>query len=75
MRVQAACRQYHWRYSAFIPALCQANIQKNRNVLSELAANEPFAFKAVVDVAGHVQAMQGENNDDDNLEHGHQVAA
>lgn len=50
MRLQAAGRQYHWRYSAFIPALKQSNIQLNRKVLSELAANEPFAFKAIVDV-------------------------
>lgn len=50
MRLQAGVRQYHWRYSEFIPALQRANIQLNRKVLSELAANEPFAFKSVLDV-------------------------
>lgn len=49
-RLQAGVRQYAWRYSAFIPALKQSNIVLNRKVLAELAANEPFALKAVVDV-------------------------
>ena len=49
-RIQAGVRQYSWRYSAFIPALSRANIQMNRKVLADLAANEPFTFKAVVDV-------------------------
>jgi large subunit ribosomal protein L20 len=51
MRVQAGVRQYDWSYSRFIPALQSANIELNRKVLADLAANEPFSFKAVVDVA------------------------
>jgi large subunit ribosomal protein L20 len=54
-RVQAGCRQYNYRYSAFFPALGRANIALNRKVLSELAANEPFTFKAIVDVVEHHQ--------------------
>jgi large subunit ribosomal protein L20 len=50
MRVQAGVRQYNWRYSAFIPALQKSDIQLNRKVLAELAANEPFAFRSVVSV-------------------------
>jgi large subunit ribosomal protein L20 len=49
-RVQAGVRQYgFFNYSRFIPALSAANIQLNRKVLAEMAANEPFAFKSVVD--------------------------
>ena len=33
-----------------MPSLQEANVALNRKVLAELAANEPFAFKAVVDV-------------------------
>jgi large subunit ribosomal protein L20 len=57
-KVQAGCRQYGHRYSAFIPALAQANIELNRKVLSELAANEPFAFKAIVDVLDQFQPQK-----------------
>ena len=43
-----------------MPALQEANIQLNRKVLADLAANEPFAFKAIVDVVTHEQ--QNGNN-------------
>jgi hypothetical protein len=71
-RIQSGARQYNWRYSAFIPALQEANIQMNRKVLADLAANEPFAFKAVVDVVNQTTTgaaskyrkgiLQGVNN-------------
>mmetsp|Transcript_12746 Transcript_12746/g.24491 ORF Transcript_12746/g.24491 Transcript_12746/m.24491 type:complete len:151 (+) Transcript_12746:25-477(+) len=48
-RIQAGARQYGIRYSAFIPALNRSNIALNRKVLAEMAANEPFAFKSVLD--------------------------
>ena len=32
-----------------VPALRESNIHLNRKVLAELAAHEPFAFKAIVD--------------------------
>jgi len=50
LRIQAAARQYNWRYSALIPALSNSGIQLNRKVLAELAANEPFMFRSVVSV-------------------------
>ena len=50
LRINAGVRQYQQRYSTFMPALTRSNIQLNRKVLAELAAQEPFAFKAVVDV-------------------------
>jgi large subunit ribosomal protein L20 len=48
MRLQAAVRLYGFRYSQVIPALQKADIQLNRKVLAEVAANEPFAFYAIV---------------------------
>ena len=54
-RLNAGVRQYGIRYSQFVPAMKEANVTLNRKVLSELAANEPFSFKAVVDV---VKTMQ-----------------
>jgi large subunit ribosomal protein L20 len=55
-RIQAGVRQYQFSYSTFIPALVRSDIQLNRKVLAEMAANEPFAFKSVVDT---VRAVQG----------------
>lgn len=49
-RLNAATRQYAVSYSSFIYRLKTADIELNRKVLSELAATEPFAFKACVDV-------------------------
>lgn len=50
LRVQAGVRQYGLRYSAFVHDAKETNVMLNRKVLAELAANEPFSFKAVVDV-------------------------
>lgn len=55
MRIQAAVRQYQWPYNRFIKACSDSKIQLNRKVLAELAANEPFAFKSVVDVVQYAQ--------------------
>ena len=49
-RIQAGVRQYSIRYSRFIRSLQYADVQLNRKVLSELAATEPFTFKAIIDV-------------------------
>ena len=48
-------------YSRFISGLQTENIQLNRKVLSELAMNEPFSFKALVD---QVKFMRGLPPDD-----------
>lgn len=42
-------RQYGVSYAQFIPSLNHSGVSLNRKVLSELAATEPFAFKAIVD--------------------------
>ena len=48
-RINAACRAQGMAYSRFIAAMANKGIELNRKVLSELAINEPAAFKAVVD--------------------------
>ena len=48
-RINAAARLNDTTYSRLIAALKAANINLDRKVLSELAVNEPAAFKAVVE--------------------------
>ena len=50
-RINAAARLNGTTYSRLIAALKKANIGLDRKILSELAVNEPQAFKAVVDLA------------------------
>jgi ribosomal protein L20 len=38
--------------------LQQSGVRLNRKVLADLCANEPFAFKAVVDVVNHYQQQK-----------------
>jgi large subunit ribosomal protein L20 len=65
-RIQAGVRQYHMNYSRFVRALYHYNpVVLNRKVLSELAATEPFTFKAIVDVVRYQQAQY----DDTHLSH------
>lgn len=55
-RINAGVRQHGISYSRFINGMATMNedgeqgIKLNRKVLAEMAANEPFSFKAVVDV-------------------------
>mmetsp|Transcript_21779 Transcript_21779/g.30341 ORF Transcript_21779/g.30341 Transcript_21779/m.30341 type:complete len:151 (-) Transcript_21779:110-562(-) len=51
-RISAGARQYNWSYSRFVPACNRSKIELNRKILANLAGQEPFAFKAVVDVVG-----------------------
>jgi large subunit ribosomal protein L20 len=50
-RLNAAVREHGLTYSRFIDGLAKAGIEIDRKVLSELAINQPEAFKAVVDKA------------------------
>ncbi|CAN5652065.1 50S ribosomal protein L20 [soil metagenome] len=50
-RINAAARINGTTYSRFIAALKKSNINLDRKVLSELAVNEPAAFKAVVEAS------------------------
>ena len=49
VRLNAAVRDHGMSYSQFMGALKRANIEINRKVLSELAINEPDAFRQIVD--------------------------
>ena len=48
-RINAAARINGTTYSQLISGLKQANVSLDRKILSELAVNEPAAFKAVVE--------------------------
>ena len=45
------------KYSHFQAGLREMNVQLNRKVLSELAMNEPFSFKALVDQVKHMRGI------------------
>ena len=48
VRINAAVREMGLSYSKFMNMLKKADIQVNRKMLAELAANEPEAFKVLV---------------------------
>jgi len=50
-RISAACRANDMAYSRFIEGLTKADIQINRKILSNLAIEDPDAFKELVEVA------------------------
>lgn len=50
-RINAAVRPYDLSYSKFMHGLKLAGIDLNRKVLSEMAINDPAAFKAIVESA------------------------
>ena len=50
-RISAACRAENMSYSRFINGLTKADIQINRKVLSNLAIEDPDAFRSLVDKA------------------------
>jgi len=49
VRINAALKPFEIKYSTFINLLKNKKIELNRKVLSELAINQPEAFKAVVE--------------------------
>jgi len=50
-RLSAAVRARGVNYNRFIPALIAAGIELNRKSLSDLAATDPAAFDAIVELA------------------------
>ncbi len=54
-RINAGLRELGVSYSVFMGQLKTAGITLDRKILSELATNQPAAFKAVVEVAGKAQ--------------------
>jgi len=50
-RINAACKLNDYKYSLFISGLSKANIQVNRNMLAEMAVNDPKGFTKLVNIA------------------------
>jgi len=50
-RINAACRAHGTKYSLLIDGCFKKNIQVNRKMMAEMAANNPEAFKALLDEA------------------------
>lgn len=50
-RISAACRPEGLTYSRFVSGLSKSNILLNRKALSNLAIEDPAAFKAVIEMA------------------------
>ena len=50
-RINAGVREHGLTYARFINGLKRAGIELDRKFLSEMAATEPAAFKALVDTA------------------------
>lgn len=51
-RITAACRAEGVAYSRFIAGLKKANIELNRKILADLAANDERAFKTLIKKSG-----------------------
>ena len=49
MTINAGVREHQINYSTFIKGLNRSNITLNRKILANLAINEPYSFKALVD--------------------------
>ena len=47
-RINAGCRLHGIKYSSFINGLKKVNLNFNRKVLADLAAQEPDSFKEIV---------------------------
>lgn len=58
LNVNAASREHGLPYSRLIYGLNRSNMKLDRKILSNLASNEPFSFKAVVDEV-KIQARLG----------------
>jgi|SRR5512145_1241697 len=50
-RINAGAREYGMSYSVLMGKLAEKNIALNRKTLADLAANNPEAFKAVLEEA------------------------
>ena len=47
-RINAGCRLHGLKYSIFINGLKKIKLNLNRKVLADLAAQEPMAFKKII---------------------------
>ncbi|MEA3304447.1 MAG: 50S ribosomal protein L20 [Patescibacteria group bacterium] len=51
VRISAACRMSGMSYSRFVDGLTKADVIVNRKMISEIAVENPTAFKALVEKA------------------------
>jgi large subunit ribosomal protein L20 len=61
-QVNAGVRAYGTSYSEFMHGLKVSNIELDRKVLSDMAANEPYSFKSIHDVCnmlGNLSIIEG----------------
>jgi large subunit ribosomal protein L20 len=58
--INAAVRGHGLRYSWFMKWLPRTGMELNRKVLSDIAATEPYSFKAVVEAVRLVAAQAGD---------------
>ena len=61
-QVNAGVRAYGTSYSEFVHGLKVSNIELDRKVLADMAANEPYSFKSVHDVCnmlGNLNIIEG----------------
>jgi len=58
MRINAGARQFGVRYSELVRFLPAAGVEMNRRMLAELAATEPFSFRALVETARRQQTVE-----------------
>lgn len=49
--INAACRDVNMNYSRFIYSINRSNMHFDRKILANLAQNEPYSFKAILDEA------------------------
>jgi|SaaInlStandDraft_7_1057024.scaffolds.fasta_scaffold99973_2 large subunit ribosomal protein L20 len=53
-QINAGTRAYDMPYSVFVNRMDEANIEINRKVVADLAANEPFSFRSIMSVLGTI---------------------
>ncbi|KAK3238360.1 54S ribosomal protein L20 mitochondrial [Cymbomonas tetramitiformis] len=58
-RISAGAKEHGMNYSTMMYGLKQDNIQLNKKMISELAMNEPYSFKAVLDRSRDVATANG----------------
>ena len=49
MAINSAAREHNLSYSKMIWALNRSNLECNRLILADMAVNEPYTFKAILD--------------------------
>ena len=62
-RINAACREHGLTYGRFINGMTNLGIEVDRKMLSDIAINDPAAFKVLVDKAAKAAASPVKKGD------------